>query len=183
MNNQIFITYVNNAQNIWEFAVKNRSEYTNIQLNKIYYLMTPFYLNNKIDNKIKNNFETIYDVFFYGLENKRRKDILNKLSEIFNIKIGFRIYGKARDDIIIKSKIIINLHYYDDCALESCRLNEILQYNKIIISEKPSESDWYNQSLYNNIVDFVDIINPDSDFFTIYIYIYINGLSRKIFKV
>jgi len=150
-----YYNYLNKADNIWEFSIKNRILYDDIPINKIFYQVTPYYIDNKPDSNIE------YDVFFYGAKNYRRKKILDRLSKIFNIKIGFGIVGDDVNDIISKSKIILNIHYYDDCALEACRLNEILQYNKVIISEKSSELDWYNQSIYSDIVDFVDVINND----------------------
>jgi hypothetical protein len=150
-----YYNYINNSNYIWEFSIKNRLLYNDIPLNQINYQMTPYYLNNIPSNNIE------YDVFFYGATNVRRQKILNKISEIYNLKIGFGIIGDEKYDIISKSKIILNIHYYDDCSLEACRINEILQYNKVIISEKPSVNDWYNQSLYENIVEFVDVINDD----------------------
>ena len=150
-----FYKYLNNATNIWDFSMKNRLLYNDIPLNKIFYQMVPYYLENRPNSTIE------YDVFFYGAKNLRREKILNYISKNFNIKIGYGIIGDERDDLIAKSKIILNLHFYNDCALETCRLNEILQYNKIIISENPANSDWYNQSLYADIVDFVEIINDD----------------------
>ena len=152
--------YLNNATDIWEFSIKNRVLYNNIPLNKIFYQMTPYYLNNG-QSYADNQTDILYDVFFYGAENNRRKSILDKLAEIYNIRIGFGISGNEKDNIIARSKIILNLHFYNDCALEACRLNEILQFNKVIISEKPCESDWYNQSIYEDSVDFIDIINDD----------------------
>jgi len=155
--NSTYYNYLDNADFIWEFSIKNRILYKDIKLNKIFYQMMPFYYNSTSIN----NIDTQYDILFYGAKNIRRQNILDNLSKIFNIKIGFNKYDNEKEDLILKSKIILNLHYYDDCALESCRLNEILQYDKIIISEKPCSADWYNQSLYDNLVDFVDVINDD----------------------
>ena len=160
--NDKYYKYLHNANNIWEFSIKNRILYNDISLNNIFYQMIPYYYNDN-DNKFNNilDDDTTYDIFFFGAQNNRRKNILNYLSTKFNLKIGFDIYGDDKYELIKKSKIILNLHYYDDCALETCRINEILQYNKVIISEKSAESDWYSQSLYEDIVDFVDIILPD----------------------
>jgi hypothetical protein len=45
--------------------------------------------------------------------------------------------------------------------LETCRLNEILNYNKIILSEFPNNCDYQNKLLYSNLVVFFDIINEN----------------------
>jgi hypothetical protein len=176
-----YLQYLKKSNYIWEFSMKNKILYDNNVANlksdesdflpqkkshafcsdnnnKISYMMMPFYY-NKLSSKILDECDT--DIFFYGSDNDRRKNILFKLSEKYNIKIGFKLYGKLKEEMICKSKIIINLHYYQDCALESCRLNEILQYDKIIISEKPSNNDIDNQKLYENLVVFIDEILDD----------------------
>ena len=153
--NDKYYRYLENATYIWEFSIKNKYLYNYIDQNKIFYQMIPYYLENKSDNK-----EISYDIFFYGAKNIRRQRILECLKS-FNLKIGYDIYDNERDDMINKSKIILNLHYYNDCSLETCRLNEILKYNKVIISEKASADDWYNEEIYKDFVDYIDIIDNE----------------------
>ena len=88
---------------------------------------------------------------------------MNLLNAKYKIKIGFGIFGDERDNCIKSSKIIINLHYYDDAVIETTRFNEVLQFNKLIISEKSSslEYDYYNINLYKDLVVFIDVINED----------------------
>jgi len=174
-----YLSYLKKSDYIWEFSMKNKILYIDNDANlksdesnllpqnknkafcsdnKITYMMMPFYY-NKISSRSFDDCDT--DIFFYGTDNNRRKNILQKLCEKYNIKIGFKLYGKLKEEMIQKSKIILNLHYYEDCALESCRINEILQYDKIIISEKPSITDIDNQKLYENLVIFIDEILDD----------------------
>jgi len=157
-----YLNYLQKSNYIWEFSMKNKILYNNIDNinidNKITYMLMPFYY-EKLESSHFDKCE--FDIFFYGTCNVRRKNILNILSKKYNIKIGFSLYGQLKEEMIKKSKIILNLHYYRDCALESCRLNEILQYNKIIISEKPTISDKDNQQLYENLVIFIDEISDN----------------------
>jgi hypothetical protein len=142
---------------VWDFSLKNIEKYKDIvPEEKIFFNPMPF-----LPIYIENNQKTEYDLFFYGVANVRREKILNELGKKYNLKIGFRVYGKGRDEYIQKSKIILNLHYYPDAALETCRINEILNYDKIIISEYPSHKDSYNIELYKNLVIFVDEIKND----------------------
>lgn len=142
---------------VWDFSLKNIEKYKQIvHKEKIFFNPMPF-----LPINIGNNHKIEYDLFFYGVANVRREKILNALGKKYNLKIGFRIYGKDRDEYIQKSKIILNLHYYPDPALETCRINEILNYDKIIISEYPSHQDSYNIELYKNLVVFVDEIKHD----------------------
>ena len=145
-----------NSTNIWDFSIHNIHKYPNIPLNKIFYCPMPLQI---ID--INNYNETEYDLFFYGSYNKRRENILNLLQQKYNIIIGYMFKDDIRDNYIKKSKIIINLHFYDNIALESCRINEVLKYNKPIISEYTTKGDWYNMYIYKDVVSFCDIIKDD----------------------
>lgn len=153
-----YLTMLSKSWMVWDFSLKNIEAYKHIvPKDRIFYNPMPFLPIDFDDNE-----STEYDLFFYGVANERRERILNELAKDFkNLKVGFRVYGIDRDECIKKSKIILNLHYYSDAALETCRINEILNYNKIIISEYPSQQDSYNIELYKNLVVFVDEITTD----------------------
>lgn len=102
-----------------------------------------------------------FDVVFYGdVNNERRQKYLTELSKYFRVKIVNEIYGEALYKILGSSKIVINIHYYENALLESTRIYEALSLNKLVISEKSSDIDEYNQLM--DIVDFVDIDNIDA---------------------
>jgi hypothetical protein len=63
------------------------------------------------------------DVLFYGLINDRIAKILGdyKCSGL-NIHTSFGIYEKDRDDLIARSKLVLNLHYYDSEIFEVVRV-------------------------------------------------------------
>ena len=50
----------------------------------------------------------------------------------------------------MRSKILINVHFYNKGLLETCRFNEALSCKKIIISLKSESYDEYNYNLYKN---------------------------------
>ena len=83
---------------------------------------------------------------------------MTQLSNIFTVKIGFDCYGEEKLTGISESRIILNLHYYNEAGLETCRINEILNYKKIIISEK-ANLDKVNMNLYKDLVIFIDEID------------------------
>ena len=91
----------------------------------------PFHCN---ETDIIDTTSYVYDIFFYGTYNDRRAAILNVLKSKYNIKIGFGVVEDERDNYIKSSKIIINLHYYDNAAIETARFNEVLKFGKLIIS-------------------------------------------------
>lgn len=177
MNSNFFtLKYLKDLQTsniIWEFSIRNKIKYDQIDLKKIFYQPMPFYYDPPVnDSTNSTNESNVYDVAFYGTTNERRVKILNNLSDKFKTNVGYGKISKERDSIIRKSKIILNLHYYKDSSLEACRINEILQYDKIIISELPHSKDWFNKELYDNLVIFIDEISDDL--------ININKLIEKI---
>ena len=111
--------------------------------------------------------EYSFDVLFFGTMNERRKKILDYLSKQ-NIVIATtdNIFGNNLYFHIKKSKIILNLHHYDNAILEVARLNEILQFNTLIISEN-SNLIKDNQDYYKDDVFFIENIDDDLDNITI----------------
>ena len=147
-----------NATYIWDFSIKNLDQYPRtVPLSKVFYFPMPFcYRQQEQEEQQKTRSQ--YDIFFYGAENARRRNILNALSQKYKVKVGFGIFGEERDRLIQESKLVLNLHYYNDPALETCRLNEILQFNTPIISENVQNDD-YNLNLYKECgVCFVECI-------------------------
>lgn len=157
---KLIVNMMKKSEKIWDYMKIARCFYESDFKNKITYVPMPF-VKYKPEPKYLINFdECENDIFFYGNLNKRRKAILNKLDKFFKIKISFGCYGDEKLLLISNSKIILNLHYYDESGLETCRLNEILNYKKIIISEN-SNLDKENMELYKHLVIFVDEINED----------------------
>lgn len=146
------------SQQVWEYTNLTSHIYSKYCENKLKYVSMPFVLDKELGfNDLEwNNLK--YDIFFYGNKNERREKILKELNKYFKIKIGWGVYGEKKIEYIMKSKIILNLHYYEEAGLETCRFNEILNYNKLIISEN-SLLDISNTKLYDNIVVMVDNID------------------------
>lgn len=98
------------------------------------------------------------DVLFYGTGNDRRRAIQAqleaKLPEATKISffLNFDLFGEKRRDIVERSKIILNLHYYDDAALEVHRLNYLLALGKCVVSEW--SSDHHLDMLYSRAAVF-----------------------------
>jgi len=141
----------------FDYSLENfRNFNENIQ-SKIYYLPIP----------IKNNFNIIlsdfseYDLLIFGSENERRNKIIRHLSKKYNILFIKNLYGNDLYKIIQKSKIILNIHFYLNAILETCRINETLYNNKLIISEEPDKEDWLNRNIYKNNIVFVEEIKDN----------------------
>lgn len=117
------------------------------------------YPNININISPKNN------ILFFGSMNNIRRNKLNylqnKLRPKYNIKIINGLYGEKLYEEIINSKIVLNIHFYKDAILETCRINEILSCNRIVISELPNIIDVENYNLYKNIENLIFANNID----------------------
>ena len=148
-----------NAAVIWDFSVKNLQSYSAlVPSHKVFIFPMPFYSIPK--KTVTRDPAYKYDVFFYGATNDRRVSIMNALSEKYNVKAGFGVSGDERDRYLQSCKVVVNLHYYEDSALETCRFNEILQFDCPIVSETAAQDDM-NLYMYKDYVTYVDCVADD----------------------
>lgn len=122
--------------------------------NNIIYLPPPIITNNI-------QCEKIYDILLIGLVNNstRRKPILDSLKRFFKIKIVYDKIGDELTEIINRSKVVLNLHYYNEnTLLEEVRLNEIINSDTHILSELPHIDVDDMKEKYKDRVTFINII-------------------------
>ena len=98
-----------------------------------------------------------YDVTFYGdIQNIRRKAILDELSKDFRVHIVSEVFGDELYEELSKSKVVINLHYYENALLETTRLYEVLSLGRsIVLSERSSDPE--EEERLEGIVDFIKV--------------------------
>jgi len=76
------------------------------------------------------------DVLFYGSLNERRKSILQALTAAgAKVETLFGVYGADRDEFIARSKIVLNMHFYDAKIFEVVRVSYLLANSKAVVSE------------------------------------------------
>jgi hypothetical protein len=80
------------------------------------------------------------DVLFYGSLNERRVKVLGKLQEK-GVKVTdlFGVYGHKRDAYISRSKIVLNIHFFESKVFEIVRISYLLANRKFVISELGSD--------------------------------------------
>ena len=102
-------------------------------------------------NRINHNIDKNIDVLFYGSINTRREHIINKLKDRkINVKTLFGVYGKERDNLIAKSKLILNMHMYESKIFEIVRVFYLLSNSIPVLTEVGSDTKFNN--------DFLDLI-------------------------
>ncbi len=82
------------------------------------------------------------DVLFYGSLNERRIKILNELArQRVRVKHLYDVYGAERDKYIARSKIVLNVHYYEAAIFEIIRVSYLLANKQFVVSEAGNDLD------------------------------------------
>jgi hypothetical protein len=100
-----------------------------------------------------------YDVVFVGTPNEKRTALYEKLKDKYNVFFDFEWKHAASDTLTTlyhKAKVVINMPYYDQNALETHRINKALACGCSVVSLKSSDED-ANQ-FYDDYVYFCDDI-------------------------
>lgn len=143
-----------NAKFVFDYATPNLEylQEKEIPFNQLYYLPIGTLPSQELSTS--NKYE--YDISFYGDPNcERRAFFLEKLKEKFSVQVISEVFGDELYSLLNKSKIIVNIHYYENALLESTRLYECLSLNKLVISEEGSDQTDYAD--LQGIIDFVKI--------------------------
>jgi len=100
------------------------------------------------------------DVLFYGSANERRKRIVEQLRAAgVNVYAVYGVYGEERDRLIARSKIVLNVHYWEAKLFEIVRISYLLANSKAVVSESSEdelESDYQGAILslpYESLVE------------------------------
>ena len=147
-----YLSLLKNAIAVMEYSQKN-FEYLQSHGIKNYFYVPIF---SKVQRS--PNHEPLYDVLFYGsTSSEHRQEFLNKLKKDFNIHIAKSICGEQTIEAIHNSKVIVNLHNYDNALLESTRIFECLSAGAVIVSE-----DGNDQNECDYLSDFVDFVKSNN---------------------
>ena len=142
--NDSYLYKLRNAQNVFDFS------YSNIEFLKTHGIKAIIwrYIHDHIRIRINKN---KYACSFIGSMNDRRKLIID---DVISCKCYNDLCSSDFKNIITKSVINLNIHYYDNSSLEVARIEELLKYSCFIISER--SSDPILDSYYEDIIKFAD---------------------------
>ena len=150
-----YVTILKQSQSIWDYSKSNIKYIKNhYGIKHIYWV--PLYYTKYIEN-IKITNEKPIDILFYGSMNTRRQHILEQLKLHFNVAIYINnLWDVERDDLISKSKIILNIHYYENAILEIHRISYLLSNKCLVITEQGRDSNEFSKILisakYNQLI-------------------------------
>jgi len=155
---------IEDCYTIYDYSNVNLKYYNENFISQIK-ILTPLIETSFLSQNI--TFHKDIDILFVGTINDRRNKILEKLEQWcknnnYNIKIVSNIFGAELIEIINNSKLIINLHYYDNAILEVFRLHDILPYSCKIISENPGDEEEMDLvEKYGKVISFFPVIDDD----------------------
>jgi acetyltransferase-like isoleucine patch superfamily enzyme/SAM-dependent methyltransferase len=144
---------------IWDYSLKNIEELKDIGITNVQHVPIG-YVPELSRIPIFPEHEQDIDVLFYGSVNERRQSIIDALkSQKLVVESLFGVYGKERDQFIARSKILINIHFYESKIFEIVRLSYLFANKKFIVSERSFDdidSDFFEPGLvfadYENLV-------------------------------
>lgn len=120
------------ALQIWDFAPEN-IDYLN-QRGLVSRLIPPGY-HASLERCLPNLKQDI-DVLFYGSPGARRFELLEKLDKVCTVMKCYMVYGSERDQLISRSKIVLNIHFSPVLPhTEQVRLSYLFNNQAFVISE------------------------------------------------
>jgi len=118
---------------VWDYSTQNIEFFKAQGIENIKYLELGY---QSELSRIKVKAVQDIDVLFYGSINDRRVKVLDALkSSGLNVHASFGIYGKDRDDLIARSKLVLNLHYYESEIFEVVRVFYLLSNSIPVVGE------------------------------------------------
>ncbi len=95
------------------------------------------------------------DVLFYGaIASERRGRYITALREKLNLRVESDTFGPALRDILDRTKIVANIHFYENALLETTRLGEAISHGTFVVSEDAADQKDH-AGTYDGMVDFV----------------------------
>lgn len=88
-------------------------------------------------SRIESALDQDIDVLFYGSINGRRNRAIEALRGAgLRVHVAFGVYGKDRDALISRSKVVLNLHYYETSIFEMVRVSYLWSNRKAVVAER-----------------------------------------------
>lgn len=82
------------------------------------------------------------DVLFYGAYNERRLALLERLSRAgWKVTRSNGVYGAERDALVARSRIVLNVHFYEQSRLEVPRCFYLMANGRFVLSETSPDAE------------------------------------------
>ena len=120
------------ADEVWDYDESNLDVLKFIRSDAKLHLLKPYK-----DWSVYKPVNKDIDILFYGAMNEHRKKILDKLKQKYKVVVLNSFDNKTLDNYILRSKVLLNVHYYYDAACqEQARMIRWIGAPCRIVSEK-----------------------------------------------
>jgi len=118
---------------IWDYSQENAEAWTRLGARGVAVVPVGF---APILCRIPKPDQQDIDVLMYGLSGERRALAFHRLSEAGLTAVFVSgLYGKARDELIARSRIVLNAHLYEDTRIfEIVRVSYLLANRKAVVA-------------------------------------------------
>lgn len=134
----------------WDYSRANDPK-TQLGVNGLNGVHVPFSYSSILDYSFvyKKSYSTKRynsDVLFYGSMNDRRQHIIDEMVKThgLNVKAVYGIYDEELSALVNDSKLVLNMHFYDNKIFESVRVLPLLASAIPVVTEKSIDDDDYD---------------------------------------
>jgi len=162
-----YLSILSRARIVWDFSDRNLKyfQFKGISCRDIgtRVPMDVFYPDSPSMKRHFSSREKDIDILFYGARCPRRESLELKFKKNgFNTVFRYyNLFSSERDDLISRSKVVLNIHYYIPSSLETHRIEYLCSRGKCVISENSADvvlDKKFDQSiLFSSIEDMVKL--------------------------
>lgn len=134
-NTQHILGWLKGCDEIWDYDLDNIAFLESLGFKNVKFRPMQWF---EGINKITHLREKDIDVLFYGGMNHKRSLLTSQLGK-YNHKVltnNFQAWGETLNEYIGRSKIILNLHFYDSHIQEQVRIFPLVANDCCVLSEK-----------------------------------------------
>jgi hypothetical protein len=151
----LYFKLLNGAKQVWDYSMTNINNLKQHITVPLVYM--PLLYMKHLTAKERLNVKKDIDVLFIGMMNDKRKAFIDKLCNN-GIKVhvakNYNLWGNSRDMLVQRSKILLNVHYYENAILETARLSYALSLGECLVVSEPSADKLLDRD-YAKFVEFV----------------------------
>ena len=123
----------------WDYSAKNAARYPGLGL--LTPKVVPIGFVPELC-RIASSEEEDIDVLFYGSLNPRRRKVIEALrAQGLKVEAPYGVYGEARNRLIARAKVVLNVHFYEAKVFEVVRVSYLLANGRCVVSERGAEED------------------------------------------
>ncbi|MCF3133798.1 hypothetical protein [Streptomyces olivochromogenes] len=117
----------------WDYSARNITELERMGVGGVQHV--PIGYVPELE-QMRSAAEEDIDVLFIGSLNERRLAPIRHLaSEGLNAVARFGLYGEARDALMARAKVVLNVHFYEAKIFEIVRVSYLLANGRFVVSE------------------------------------------------